>query len=55
MNQKIHTGCSCNRCKSGKDKKTRRFFHRMLRHLHKRQLKRDGDIKDVNKSIKYTD
>lgn len=55
MNIKMHTGCSCKMCKSGRNKSCRREFHRKLRRLQKKQLKRDGDIKDATISIGYTD
>jgi len=55
MKQKIHTGCGCKRCGSGRDKETRNIFHRMMRRLYKKQLQKDGEITDVNKSIGYTD
>lgn len=55
MNQRMHTGCSCKLCRGGKDKQTRREFHRKLRRRQKRQLKRFGDIIDATLSIGYTD
>lgn len=54
MNQRVHTGCGCQRCSSGRNKRVRQVFHRMLRRLQKKQLKKDGDITDVTKSIGYT-
>ena len=55
VNIKMHTGCSCRRCKSGRTKKERKLFHKTLRKKQKRQLKVLGDIKDFNLSIGYTD
>ena len=53
--QRMHTGCGCKRCRAGRDKSIRTFFHRMLRRKQKQQLKKTDDITDVNKSIGYTD
>lgn len=53
--QKMHTGCSCRRCRSGRTKMVRREFHRLLRRTQKAELKRDKDITTANKSIGYTD
>ena len=55
MKQRIHTGCGCKRCRSGKDKQTRNFFHRMMRRFYKKQLQTDGEITHTDKSIGYTD
>lgn len=55
LQQKIHTGCSCKQCRRGKDKTTRGFFHRMMRRFYKKQIQKQGEITDVNKSIGYTD
>ena len=58
MQQKIHTGCSCKRCRSGKSGKhnwIRKYYHRMMRRIYKRELKNKGEITNVNKSIGYTD
>ena len=55
MNIKMHTGCSCYHCRSGRDKATRRLFHRKLRQLQKRQLKKTGEVIDATLSIGYTD
>lgn len=55
MRQRLHTGCSCNRCASGKTKRVRAQFHRMMRRFYKRQLKKDGDITKTDKSIGWTD
>ena len=55
MNIRMHTGCGCWLCKRGRDKKTRALFHRKLRKLQKRQLKKDKDITDATVSIGYTD
>lgn len=55
MNIKMHTGCSCRHCRSGRTKTVRREFHRLLRRTQKAELKRDKDITTTNKSIGYTD
>ena len=55
IQQKIHTGCSCKRCSIGKDKKTRRQFHRSLRNKQKQEIKKFGEIINVDISIGYTD
>lgn len=55
MRQRMHTGCSCTQCTRGKNKKTRRLFHRMLRRKQKQEIKKSNDITTVNKSIGYTD
>lgn len=54
MNIKMHTGCSCRHCLSGRTKTVRREFHRLLRRTQKAELKRDKDITTTNKSIGYT-
>jgi len=55
MQQKIHTGCSCKRCKTGKNKIVRKMFHKLIRRTHKSELKKNGEIITVDKSIGYTD
>lgn len=55
MRQRMHTGCSCQRCSNGKDKPIRKQFHRLVRRIQKMQLRRDNDITDVDKSIGWTD
>lgn len=55
VNIKMHTGCSCQQCKSGRDKRERKLYHKKLRKKQKRQLKVLGYIKDYNLSIVYTD
>lgn len=55
INQRIHTGCGCTLCSRGRNKAVRRVFHRMLRRKQKQELKRNGDITNVNLSIGYTD
>ena len=55
MNIKMHTGCSCSQCRRGMTKRYRREFHRKLRQLQKRQLKKTGEVVDATFSIGYTD
>jgi hypothetical protein len=55
MRQRMHTGCSCQRCSAGKTKSIRAIFHRMLRRKQKQELKKTDDIINVDKSIGYTD
>jgi hypothetical protein len=55
MKIKHYTGCSCVRCKKGKNKKVRNTFHRKLRRTQKKEIKAKGDIETENISIGYTD
>jgi hypothetical protein len=55
LKQKHHTGCSCSACRKGKTKKVRRTFHKLMRRFYKKQLTKEGEITETNKSIGYTD
>lgn len=55
LNQRIHTGCSCQACKRGKDKETRAEYHRKLRRKQKRELKQNQELDTISPSIGYTD
>lgn len=55
MFQRMHTGCKCRRCKRGRDKYTRRTFHRKVGQTQKREIEKYGDVINLNISIGYTD
>lgn len=55
VNSRMHTGCPCWRCRQGRNKVVRREFSKRRRLRHKRQLRKFGDIIDVDISIGYTD
>lgn len=55
MNIKMHTGCDCYYCRRGRNKQIRKEYTRKIRRLHKKQLKKFGEIIDPVLSIGYTD
>lgn len=55
INARMHTGCGCYHCRRGRNKQTRKEYTRKIRRLHKKQLKKFGEIIDPVLSIGYTD
>jgi len=55
MKEKIHTGCSCSRCRKWRTKKFRTRYHRKNRSRIKQELIKFWEVINTQYWIGYTD